>query len=344
MTDHDYLKALFSDLKYKYDLSPKKKLDSIFIGGGTPSLFDTKCLEQLLESIRDLFNITQMPECTIEINPESFNMNKMMAYKKMGINRISIGGQSFNSDYLKILGRVHNDRQLRDTLSAVSTHFNNFNIDIMYALPGQNPVEAHTDIEEALKFNPPHLSWYQLTIEPGTAFYKHNPNHLPSEEDIIVQENLCRETLQLNGFHRYEISAFSKTNFECDHNNNYWHFGDYIGIGAGASSKLTTEDQKIIRCENQRKPENYLIGHPNTWVTVNHKDQVFEYMLNRLRLFKPIPFTDCLNKTNISMSALTKQLNSFKQKNLISINNDSFELTEFGYQFYNDVVSSFLEG
>ena len=343
ITDEDYYNALKKELKLKKSFF-ESGIQSIYIGGGTPSLFDISLLYKLLNFLRDLIGIENFPECTIELNPESVTLDKVKTYYEMGINRISIGGQSFNSKHLKILGRVHTSDQLFKSITYVKKYFNNFNIDIMYGLPNQTLQDALLDLKTALTFDPPHISWYQLTIEPKTAFYKQKPKRLLPLDEIINQEKEGKIILMEKGMHHYEISAFSKNNYECIHNVNYWKYGNYIGVGAGAHSKTCKITPfKILRSSNLNKPEKYVEQSEFLWNEIDEKEHLFEFMLNRLRLFKPIQINLIIKILNIDdKNLLYKKISRLETLGLINIKSEEFWLTEFGKTHYNDVVSEFL--
>ena len=351
-----YVDALISDLTQKLPLIWGRNIKSIFIGGGTPSLFSPEAYADLFAKIRNLLPFAAGDngiEITLEANPGAIEHGSFVGYKQAGINRVSLGVQSFNDAYLKKLGRIHLAQTAVDAIEKIkAAGFNNFNIDIMYGLPGQSVSEAMNDLTKAISFGSTHLSWYQLTIEPNTVFYRKKPK-LPVESKIIEMEQLGRELLSENSFKHYEVSAYSKDNRFCEHNVNYWKFGDYLGIGAGAHSKLTKaagndanfESKYIIERFNQYKMPNSYMAQVNKSVSsrvLDKKDMIFEFALNRFRLSDGFLFEDFENMTGLSSDLLNPVLDKARSKGLININNNKVEKTQRGRSFVNDLVELFL--
>ena len=257
--EKEYIDALIQDLTLDLPLIQNRKIKSIFIGGGTPSLFSAEAIETLLNKIKCLIQMEDILEVTMETNPGTIEHDDFIGYKHAGVNRISLGVQTFNNNTLKTLGRIHDNSQADFAIKQlINTNFNSFNIDLMYGLPGQTIEEALIDLKKAISYNPKHLSWYNLTIEPNTIFYAKRPL-LPSNDDIYEMEQAGHKFLIENNFEHYEISAFTKDKNYCQHNMNYWEFGDYLGIGAGAHGKITDlKNFTITRYNKTRQPNAYL--------------------------------------------------------------------------------------
>lgn len=351
-----YIDALIADLTQKLPLIWGRNIKSIFIGGGTPSLFSPEAYSDLFAKIRNLLPFAAGDngiEITLEANPGTIEHGSFIGYKQAGINRISLGVQSFNDAYLKKLGRIHSAQTAFEAIEKIkAAGFNNFNIDIMYGLPGQCVSEAMNDLTKAISFESTHLSWYQLTIEPNTVFYRKKPN-LPGESKIIEMEQLGRGLLSKNNFKHYEVSAYSRDNKFCEHNVNYWKFGDYLGIGAGAHSKITKAAGSDANCEskymierfNQYKmPGSYMVqvNKSSSSRVLDKKDMVFEFALNRFRLHDSFLLDDFKNMTGLSSDLLDPILDKARSKGLININNNKVEKTPKGIDFMNDLVELFL--
>ena len=341
-----YVAALLADLKTDLEMFPRQNLYSIFIGGGTPSLFSAQAFDSLLMSINQQLPFSKDIEITLEANPGTVEQKRFTDYRTLGINRLSIGIQSFNPTHLKALGRIHDDKQAHLAVeSARRAGFDRINLDVMHGLPNQTVAEGLADLKTAIDHEPEHLSWYQLTIEPNTAFYKQRPT-LPTEDDACSLEEKGFELLAQNGFSRYEISAFTRNNQPSRHNMNYWLFGDYFGIGAGAHGKLTHPDSlKIVRTRKQRQPKDYL--NPNkTFLAANEEidaaNCVFEFMLNTTRLQQAIPHTLFTERTGLDLGQLMPSLLVAQKKGLVIIDNTSWQITPFGRQYTNDLQSLFL--
>lgn len=341
--DH-YVEALLADLKTDISRFNKREINSIFIGGGTPSLFSAKAYDTLFTELKKIVTFAPLIEITMEANPGSVEQERFTEYRKLGINRLSLGIQSFNPVHLKSLGRIHDEKQAHQAIeSARNAGFDNLNLDIMHGLPSQNVAQGIEDLRTALSYQPEHLSWYQLTIEPNTLFYKENPP-LPSEDIAFILEEKGLELLKENGLVRYEISAFSKSNKQAQHNINYWLFGDYFGIGAGAHGKLST-DQTILRTRKHRQPKIYLDSDKPFLAdieSVKNKELIFEFMLNTSRLEEKIPMHFFTERTFLTLNALISQLKVAEEKNLIQITGEYWQVTPLGRRFTNNLQALFL--
>jgi oxygen-independent coproporphyrinogen-3 oxidase len=317
----------------------------VFIGGGTPSLFEPASIDRLISGIRARLPLEAEAEITMEANPGTFEKDRFKAFRAAGVTRLSIGVQSFNDGHLKALGRVHNSEQAMAAVEEAQGAFDTFNLDVMYALPGQTLADLRQDIETALSFNPPHISIYHLTIEPNTMFAKHPPV-LPEDDDAYAMMDLVTDMTAAHGLQRYEVSAYAKPGHRCWHNLNYWQFGDYLGIGAGAHSKLSFA-HRITRQVRYREPQLYLAqalkGEPVTQhEEVSREDLPFEYMLNALRLKEGFSLTDYMARTGLAMTSLQKGLASAEAKQLIARDLNRVWPTERGFDFLSDLQEMFL--
>lgn len=341
-----YIDCLLQDLDDNLPLIWGRRPISIFFGGGTPSLFSPSAIEQILTGIHSRLLCSPDLEITLEANPGSVEQAKFEGFRGAGINRLSLGIQSLQETQLKKLGRVHGRDEALHAIEAVSqAGFENFNIDLMFGLPQQTVAEALQDLAEVLAFQPTHLSWYQLTLEPNTYFYQHPPS-LPDDEILwqIYQEG--KALLVSHGYQQYEVSAYSKKERECVHNRNYWEFGDYLGIGAGAHSKLTLyEPWQITRHRQPKHPQDYLIAtsyrSPNQ-VVVQSTDAIFEFMLNALRLSEGIPFSLITERTGLTLTSIQPQLLAAREKGLLIDSQTTLKPTIHGQQFLNDLTALFL--
>jgi len=345
MPEMEYIEALLKDLQYSLPQVDHRPLHSIFFGGGTPSLFSATSLNILLEKINTYIPFTPDMEITLETNPGTVEHKNFNDYKSAGITRISLGAQSFQDEKLKALGRIHNAAEIKKAIQKIqAANFASFNIDVMYGLPHQSVSDALYDINTALAFSPPHISWYNLTIEPNTLFFHQTPP-LPLEDSVMEIFEVGMKTLQ-EAYQHYEVSAFAKPLHQCAHNVNYWQFGDYIGIGAGAHGKITHKDFKTItRTQKIRHPKNYLQAatHDITTTTaITEKDIAFEFMLNALRLIEGFPLSLFEQRTNLSLQSIATPLSLAQEKGFITLNNEFLQLTKQGKYFLNDVMQLFL--
>lgn len=347
LPEMDYIKALLTDLKQDLAQFPGKKLTSIFIGGGTPSLLSPEAYERFFFELNQLLPFSQKIEITLEANPGTVEQQRFADYRALGINRLSLGIQSFNPNHLKTLGRIHDDTQAHQAIeSARGAGFDNINLDIMHGLPNQSLKEGLFDLKTALSYHPEHLSWYQLTIEPNTIFYKTKPV-LPPEEIMLALEEEGFAQLNQSGYQRYEISAFCKPGHASEHNLNYWLFGDYYGIGAGAHGKLTCNRSKTVqRTRKYRQPIDYLAQDKSFSAGTNQVSKealIFEFMLNTTRLEKPIDYTLFTERTGLDFKALAPKLTLAQKKGLIRLTKLNWQVTPLGRQYTNDLQALFLD-
>jgi oxygen-independent coproporphyrinogen-3 oxidase len=340
-----YLDALRADLEQSLPLIWGRKIHTVFIGGGTPSLMSAAGLDRLMSDIRTLLPLDLDAEITMEANPGTFEAEKFKAFRASGINRLSIGIQSFNSRHLQALGRIHDAEEAIRAVGIAQDNFDNFNLDLMYALPGQLLSEAQADIDTALSFAPPHLSLYHLTMEPNTVFAKYPPALPGDDETADIQDMIAARTAAA-GYDRYEVSAYARPGHRARHNLNYWQFGDYLGIGAGAHSKLSFP-HRVLRQARYRQPASFMeaAGKGNA-VAEEHEiaraDMGFEFMLNTLRLtegFDPNLFGE---RTGMPINAIEKALNAAEAKGLIYRDFRVIRPTELGQRFLNDLQEMFL--
>ena len=340
-----YLDALMADLEAALPLVWGRQVHSIFIGGGTPSLFSPQAIDRLLGDIRARLPLAAGCEITLEANPGTFEKDRFRAFRAAGVTRLSIGVQSFNDRHLQALGRVHDRVQALAAVEEAAQAFDTFNLDIMYALPGQSMAELEQDVRTALEFAPPHISIYHLTIEPNTLFAKHPPA-IPADDDAYAMLDRITELTGQAGLGRYEISAYAKPGHACWHNTNYWQFGDYLGIGAGAHSKLSFA-HRVVRQTRFRDPARYmdnaLAGHALAQdEDVRRADLPFEYMLNALRLRRGFALSDYVERTGLAVTSIAKALDEAERKGLIERDMAHVLPTERGFDFLSDLQALFL--
>ena len=347
LPEQRYINALMADLEAAVPLVWGRTVHSIFIGGGTPSLFSPQAIDQLLSGVRARLRLESDCEITLEANPGTFEKDRFRAFRSAGVTRLSIGVQSFNDAHLKTLGRVHNGAQAIAAVEEAAQAFDTFNLDIMYALPGQTLSNMEQDMQTAIALQPPHISIYHLTIEPNTYFSKFPPA-IP--EDDIAYEMLDRitEMTTASGMARYEISAYAKPGHGCFHNTNYWQFGDYLGIGAGAHSKLSFP-HRVVRQVRWREPKLYMDNAlAGTAVSqdedVKRVDLPFEYMLNALRLRDGFLLQDFTARTGLPLASIEAGLQEAEHKGLITRDMVRVRPTEHGFDFLSDLQSLFLAG
>ena len=345
MPEQRYIDALLADLEASLPLIWGRPVHSIFIGGGTPSLFEPASIDRLISGIRARLPLEAEAEITMEANPGTFEKDRFKAFRAAGLTRLSIGVQSFNDAHLKALGRVHNSDQAMAAVTEAQSAFETFNLDVMYALPGQSLADLTQDIQTALSFKPPHISIYHLTIEPNTMFAKHPPV-LPEDDDAYAMMDLITEMTGAAGLQRYEVSAYAKPGHRCWHNLNYWQFGDYLGIGAGAHSKLSFA-HRVMRYVRYREPQLYLAhafkGEPVTqYEEVAREDLPFEYMLNALRLKEGFGLADYMARTGLAMTSIQHGLENAEAKQLIARDLNRVWPTERGFDFLSDLQALFL--
>ena len=340
-----YTHALLKQIE-NYNIEPNRPIHSIFFGGGTPSLFSPKAFDTLIKKLENTFGLDKNCEITIEANPGTFDKEHFYGYRDVGINRMSLGIQSFNHTHLKKLERIHSPKEAASAANLAVKIFDKVNIDLMFALPNQSLSDVKEDITKALEIGTSHISYYHLTIEPNTFFYKFPPQ-LPDEEKSAEIFDLISNELNSAKFEHYETSAYAKKNSQCLHNLNYWNFGDYLGIGAGAHSKLSCEG-KISRKSCFKNPRDYIKN------TNNHKfyddekllsenDLIFEFMMNALRLNKGFNQSLFEQRTNLPISIIDKELSLAKDKKLIIQKNGRIKPTDLGQSFLNELLQIFLK-
>lgn len=343
--EETYINALISDFISDFPLLQNRQIQSIYLGGGTPSLISIKELERLLRTIQTICSFQNNIEITIEANPATFNLTKAQEWSNLGINRVSLGIQSFQDQKLKTLGRIHDSNKSLIAIAYLKTAgFTNYNIDLMYGLPQQSTADALFDLTTAISCAPTHISWYQLTIEPNTPFGQNPSLTLPDEDKIWEIQNIGIAELANNGFKQYEVSAYSKSNYCCQHNLNYWQFGDYLGIGAGAHSKITNlNNHEVIRYSKICDPKLYIESKErNAEKSIIPKDNLLtEFMLNALRLYEPIQFSLLTEQTQISFSDVEQIFKIAKARGLLDYNLQNFAATPLGKQFLDDLLILF---
>ena len=341
-----YLNALCADLESSLPLVWGRPVHSIFIGGGTPSLFSAKGIARLISDLRARLPLVPDCEITLEANPGTFEKDRFHAFRQAGVTRLSVGVQSFNDAHLKALGRVHDAAQAMAAVQEAALAFDTFNIDLMYALPGQDMADFQTDLATALSLKPPHLSIYHLTIEPNTLFAKHTPPGLPQDELAYDMLDLITDQTAQQGLQRYEVSAFAQDGHRCWHNTNYWQFGDYLGLGAGAHSKLSFA-HRVCRTVRHREPGLFMqkamsgsaVAQSNE---VSRGELPFEFMLNALRLKDGVPLIAFSERTGMPLSAIEKSMQAARDKGLLAHDMSHIRPTEKGFDFLSDLQSLFL--
>ena len=342
-----YVDALLTDLEIALPLIWGRPVHSIFIGGGTPSLFSGAAIDRLLAGVRARVRLDADAEITIEANPSSAEAARFSAYAAAGINRVSLGIQSFEDAKLNALGRIHGRAEALAAVEVARRAIPNFNLDLMYALPGQTVVQAQADIDQAIALNPSHISAYQLTMEANTWFARHPPPALPSDDLTIDIEDAVHAALAQAGYQRYEVSAFARTPAQrCRHNLNYWQFGDYLGIGAGAHGKLTFHD-RVLRQVRYKQPRAYLEGIAaaqavQQQTTISAAELPFEFMLNALRLNEGFTLAMFTERTSLPLLTILPKLGLAEQKGLIVRDHQHLNITPLGQRFLNDLQQIFL--
>ncbi|GIU29048.1 radical SAM family heme chaperone HemW [Shewanella sp. MBTL60-007] len=341
----EYVDALINDLKQDLAYVQGRRLHTIFIGGGTPSLFDAKQIGRLLTEVDKLIPFSNNIEVTMEANPGTLEHDDFEAYCKAGVTRLSIGVQSFSTDKLNLLGRIHNEDEAKIAAKkAKDSGYQSFNLDLMHGLPSQSFDEALADIETAAELAPPHLSWYQLTIEPNTLYHS-KPPQLPDDENLWQIYEQGQKRLAELGYQQYEISAYAKEGYQCRHNLNYWQFGDYLGIGCGAHGKITMlSDNKIVRTVKIKHPKGYLAADNYSYETseVAEEDRPLEYLMNRLRLMSPIPKLEFEQRTGLPRDTISDGIKQACAKGLMTESDEHWQLTSKGHMFVNELLSQFL--
>ena len=338
-----YVESLIEDLKWDEKLSQGRKINTIFFGGGTPSIFSSNSIDQIITATDKLIGISPNAEITIEANPGSTDKIKYDDFFSIGINRISIGVQSFQSEHLKSLGRIHSNKDAKGAiLAATKAGFNNINIDLMHGLQNQNIREAKEDLKFAIDAGANHISWYQLTIEPNTEFYS-KPPILPNTDELADIYDNGMTLLRKKGFEQYEVSAFTSNKKPSIHNLNYWSFGDYIGIGAGAHGKITTR-RGIVRTLKSKMPNSYMERRDkNTRIrkSVTQDELITEFMMNALRLKNGVPWTYFESRTGISQSAILERVIDLQNQGLLEFCMEQLRTSDLGYRFVNSILEKF---
>ncbi len=343
----EYVDALLRDLESELPGVWGRPVRSIFIGGGTPSLFPDQEIARLLSGIRARLPLISDPEITLEANPGTADQHYFNGYREAGVNRLSIGVQSFNRDHLQQIGRIHNDEEaLQAVAMARQAGFERINLDLMFGLPHQQPEQALADLQQAVELDVSHLSWYQLTMEPNTLF-GHTPPPLPDDEQIWEMQQAGQRLLQQAGLGQYEISAYARSGEQCQHNLNYWRFGDYLGIGAGAHAKIThVAEGTITRTARHRSPERYLqhAGTPEVESSCHilEADELpLEFMMNRLRLMEPFSIRHYRERTGVDWKWVEAAVDEALERGLLQRNEDQISTTEQGRNFLNDLLELF---
>ena len=345
LPEQAYLAALRADLEQALPLIWGRKIYTVFIGGGTPSLLSAAGLDQLMSDVRSLLPLDADAEITMEANPGTFEAEKFKSYAQSGINRLSIGIQSFNPNHLNALGRIHDGNDARRAIELAQKSFQNYNLDLMYALPNQTIEEAQQDIQTAISYAPPHLSLYHLTMEPNTVFAKFPPSLPDDDTSAAMQEMLNAETAD-SGYSQYEVSAYAKAGRRARHNLNYWEFGDYLGIGAGAHSKISFP-HRVVRQARYKKPATYM-HHTAAGNAIAEETEIeraelgFEFMLNALRLTGGVDVRLFNERTSLSLNVVEQALNQAEAKKLLYRDHKQIRPTELGQRFLNDLQQIFL--
>ncbi|EJN27468.1 radical SAM family heme chaperone HemW [Pseudomonas sp. GM80] len=345
LPEQEYVDALLADLDQDLHAVYGRELTSIFFGGGTPSLFSAEALGRLLEGVEQRIPFADDIEITLEANPGTFEQEKFVAYRKLGINRLSIGIQSFQQEKLKALGRIHNgDEAVRAAGMARQAGFDNFNLDLMHGLPDQSLDDALSDLRQAIELNPTHISWYQLTLEPNTVFWN-QPPVLPEDDTLWDIQEAGQALLAEHGYAQYEVSAYAQAGRPARHNLNYWSFGDFIGIGAGAHGKLSHPDGRIVRTWKTRLPKDYLNPAKNFQAgekSLTNDELPFDFLMNALRLTAGVESRLYPERTGLSLESLAEGRAAAEQSGLLQVEPSRLAATERGQLFLNDLLQQFL--
>lgn len=345
LPEDEYVDALLADLDQDLHAVYGRPLSSIFFGGGTPSLFSAPALGRLLEGVQARIPFADDIEITLEANPGTFEQEKFVAYRKLGINRLSIGIQSFQQDKLQALGRIHNgDEAARAADMARAAGFDNFNLDLMHGLPDQSLEDALSDLRQAIALKPTHLSWYQLTLEPNTVFWN-QPPQLPEDDILWDIQEAGQALLAEHGYAQYEVSAYAQPGRPARHNLNYWSFGDFIGIGAGAHGKLSHPDGRIVRTWKTRLPKDYLNPAKNFQAgskELTDEELPFEFLMNALRLTDGVEARLYAERTGLTLESLDEGRREAEQSGLMQVEPSRLAATARGQLFLNDLLQTFL--
>lgn len=347
LPEADYVAAMLEDLDQDIGYVSDRAIQSVFIGGGTPSLFSADAYRQLFGGLRQRLRFADEAEITLEANPGTLEQGRFAAYRELGINRLSIGVQSFDPLHLQQLGRIHSgDDARRAIASAREAGFDNFNVDLMHGLSGQHRIDALRDLDAAIESGASHISWYQLTIEPNTEFYRRPPT-LPPEGELMAIQEAGFARLSEAGFQRYEVSAFARPGRPARHNLNYWQFGDYLALGAGAHGKITRPDGAIFRYQKTRAPKDYLQRSPSRSQppeVIAADDLPFEFMLNALRLREGFTPAMYAQRTGLPWAGIEAKVEQLLQRCLLQSSAQQIACTERGYAFVDSILQEFLPG
>lgn len=343
LPEQAYLDAMLDDLRHDLGFVRGRPIETVFIGGGTPSLMSPDFYRALFPKLREQLTFSPDAEITLEANPGTVEQNRFQGFRDAGINRLSIGVQSFQPEHLKKLGRIHDDNEAHRAIeAALNAGFSNFNLDLMHGLPGQTPEQALADLDAAIAWQPPHLSWYQLTLEPNTEFYS-RPPALPKDDDLWAIWQAGRERLMDAGFQDYEVSAWARPGMASRHNLNYWTFGDYLAIGAGAHGKVSLADGDIRRYWKTRQPDAYLarIGSRTAGTqSVDRDERPLEFMMNALRLQQGVDESLFPARTGLPLTVIAAILADLRARELLE--RDRLQATALGRQYLNSVLEQFL--
>ena len=344
LPEKEYVAHLLDDLAIDAKRVGNRQVETIFIGGGTPSLFSADAMAAILEGVKARINLAPNAEITMEANPGTVEAGKFAGFYQAGVNRISVGIQSFQPHHLKVLGRIHNELQAENAVKqAHSAGLPTFNLDLMHGLPEQSVENAMGDLQQGIALNPYHLSWYQLTIEPNTPFYS-RPPALPDDDILWEIQQRGHEILEAAGYHQYEISGYAKHGHQCQHNLNYWRFGDYLGIGCGAHGKITDAKKGTIhRTVKVKHPRGYMeISRPylDTQTQVAEDDLPFEFFMNRFRLVEPCPIDDFSSFTGLTLPKdVDTALADAQQQGLLRLSPSHWQVTDKGRRYLNSLLS-----
>lgn len=339
----DYVDHVLADLAQDVRYCQQRPIESIFIGGGTPSLLSHRSMRHLLDGVRDCLEVSAQAEITLEANPGTVETDRFAGYQDAGVNRISIGVQSFSVSHLQRLGRIHDADEAKCAARlAQALKLRSFNLDLMHGLPDQSMQQALADLQQAIALQAPHLSWYQLTIEPNTMFAS-CPPVLPDEDTLWQIYEQGNQLLNAAGYQQYETSAYAKPGYQCQHNLNYWRFGDYLGVGCGAHGKVTLPGKQIIRTVKTRHPRGYLQGnYLFDQQDVAEHERPFEFFMNRFRLFEPVPRHEFYQRTGLDETSVSRQLEQAQQQGYLQETEQYWQVTQHGKLFLNSLLELFL--
>ncbi len=339
----EYIQHLLNDLEQDAKLTGDRLVKTIFIGGGTPSLLSSESMQQLMDGVRRIIPLDPAAEITMEANPGTVEAERFSGYQRAGVNRISIGVQSFGSDKLITLGRIHGPEEAkRAARLAAELGLRSFNLDLMHGLPSQTFDEGLSDLTQAIALSPPHLSWYQLTIEPNTQFGS-RPPVLPDDDALWEIFTKGHQLLTQAGYQQYETSAYAKPGYQCEHNINYWRFGDYLGIGCGAHGKISFADGRILRTVKVKHPRGYMEGsYLHQSHQVENEDRPFEYFMNRFRLLEPMSRLEFTQFTGLAEHTIRSQLDEALKQGYITESETEWQITQHGKLFLNSLLELFL--